>query len=206
MPRAPGTPAEAASAPEPGRVFPPAGARRPAPPPAPPHLRSAPRGLWGRPPWPRDRGTRGGRPPTCSAASSLGRAGRSLPLYCLRFAPRGTRGPGSAPVPQLRGARRLPRPLTPAVSRCGPPGHPLDTRATRPDSPAGCAAGARRIPRPRAALAPRPRSGPRSRRRPGQPSVLPAPLLSAAAARFLPSCPRPPSLRGPGQPLPMRLC
>jgi hypothetical protein len=62
-------------------------------------------------------GTRGSGPPTCSAASSLRARGCRRLLYCLGCAPRGTEGPGSARVLQLRSALRFPGWL-PSSSSC----------------------------------------------------------------------------------------
>lgn len=144
-----------------------------------------------------------------------GARGWRLLLYCLGCAPRGTRGPGRARVQQLRSAPRLPR-RPPASAAAASPSSGLATLlpsapAALPGSPARWAASARRMPGP-GLRSPRALAWIALGCAPGRPlapsepqSRPPRPAVSPALGSFLPSCPRPPPLRGLGRPLPMRL-
>lgn len=130
-------------------------------------------------------------------------------LYCLRCAPRGTRGTRSAPVPQLRCAWRLPpRRLSSSRSSSFPPRLGLRVQATQSNSAAASrAARARSIPWPSVLTRiPTLRGGTLSRFPSVPASLGPAsdrcqPGLSTA----LSALPPPVASPGAGAALPMRL-
>lgn len=130
-------------------------------------------------------------------------------LYCLRCAPRGTRGTRSAPVPQLLGARRLPpRRLSSSRSSSSPPRLRLSVGDTQSNSAAASlAARACSIPWPGVLTRiPTLRGGAPSRLRSVPASLGPAsgrcqPGLSTA----LSALPPPVASPGAGAALPMRL-
>lgn len=194
-----------------------------------PDARAAPRAHAERPPGPplstappQRAGHRDSRPPTCSAASALGRSGAAdRYFYCLGGSARGTWELGSTPAlratPLGSAPSRAPAFLFLLLSAQAPARHV--SRAARLPGWLG----SRRPPHPRPGAARRPRCrSPRvlasvhtySCARAAclasfRPSVLPAcslcqPRLPAPGSA-LRSCPRPPPLRGLGRPLPMRL-
>lgn len=152
-----------------------------------------------------------GKSPTylLSSLLPLARGAVALLLYCLRCAPRGTRGTRSAPVPQLHGAWRLPqRRLSSSRSSSSRPRLGLSVGAAQPNSvAASLAGGARSIPRPTVLTRiPALRGGARSRLPSASESLRPASgRCQSQLSTALSALPPPVASPGAGAALPMRL-